>query len=93
LDLRRKIAYAQVEGIGAGVAMKRREFITLVSGAAAAWPRVACAQQPAKPVIGYLRSDSPETSPKPRAEFLKGLAEIGYIDGRVAGERNCGGER
>jgi putative ABC transport system substrate-binding protein len=62
--------------------MRRREFITLLGGVAASWPLAARAQQPTMPVIGYLRSDSPETSPKLRLEFNKGLAETGYVDGR-----------
>jgi putative ABC transport system substrate-binding protein len=62
--------------------VRRREFITLLGGVAASWPLAARAQQPTMPVIGYLRSDSPETSPKLRLEFNKGLAETGYVDGR-----------
>jgi putative ABC transport system substrate-binding protein len=59
--------------------MRRREFITLLGGAAVSWPLAVRAQQPA---IGYLRSDSPEASPKLRLEFTKGLAETGYVEGR-----------
>ena len=62
--------------------MRRREFIAVLGGAAVSWPLAVRAQQPAMPVIGYLRSDSPEASPKLRLEFTKGLAETGYVEGR-----------
>ena len=62
--------------------MRRRDFIGLLGGAAAAWPIASGAQQSALPVIGYLSGRSPDYSSQGISAFLKGLNEAGYVDGR-----------
>jgi len=62
--------------------LRRREFITLLSGAVAAWPIAARAQQAAMPVVMFITPGTPESRAQDLAGFRKGLSEMGYVEGR-----------
>src|SRR5438552_10859645 len=62
--------------------MRRRDFLGVLSGAAAGMPLLARAQQPALPVVGFVRDGSADASARFMADFRKGLSEAGYVEGQ-----------
>ena len=65
-----------------GADMRRREFITLLGGAAAVWPIALRAQQPTMPVVGFIHNLSPENVPHFVSAFHRGLKEAGFVEGQ-----------
>src|SRR3977135_3038448 len=68
--------------LGTGGTVRRREFIKITAGSAAAWPLAALAQQPAMPVIGFLDAASAKSDAWLVAAFVEGLGETGSVDGK-----------
>jgi putative ABC transport system substrate-binding protein len=64
--------------------MRRREFIKVIAGSAAAWPLAASAQQPAMPIVGFVSGRSEDVSEREAAAFRKGLNDTGYVEGQNA---------
>ena len=84
LDRAEKLLTLGLRAWGPGLAMKRREFITLLGGAAAVWPMAVRAENPSKlPTIGFLGAATPAVASQWVNAFVKRLAELGWIEGRT----------
>jgi putative ABC transport system substrate-binding protein len=69
--------------------MQRRQFLGILGGAAVGWSLAAPAQQPAKPVIGFLGKTSPENAPAHFAGFRQGMKEVGFVEGQNTAIEYC----
>src|SRR5437660_3269591 len=78
----RSASYAARTGRRGDRVMRRRDFITLLGGAAAAWPLAARAQQPGMRVVGFLHYGAPETHAHIVAAFRQGLRDSGLVEGQ-----------
>ena len=65
-----------------GFGVRRRDFIKVIAGSAVVWPVPMRAQEPAKPVVGFLNAASARGYERQVAAFLKGLGEAGFVDGQ-----------
>ncbi|HVQ81942.1 MAG: hypothetical protein WAK36_18635 [Pseudolabrys sp.] len=70
--------------------MKRREFITLLGGAAAVWPITVLAQQSTMPVVGFIHILSPENVPHFVPAFHRGLKEAGFVEAKTSQSNTAG---
>ena len=82
VSCRTEVCYPFCRKHGRHQAVKRREFITLLGGAAAAWPLAARAQQSSMPVVGFLRSGSPRPYAGSTARVPPGTGRTGFVEGR-----------
>jgi putative tryptophan/tyrosine transport system substrate-binding protein len=82
LDQKCDILFIPDGVLGAGEAMRRREFITVIVGTAVSWPLVAHAQQLNTPLVGFLNVESSNGYRPMAAAFRQGLQETGYVDGQ-----------
>src|SRR5262249_52280496 len=82
VSCRTEVCYPFCRKHGRHQAVKRREFITLLGGAAGVWPLAARAQQPAMPMVGFVAGLSSNYVTGRKPAFRRGLRQVGYVDGQ-----------